>query len=171
MVGLRTHNAAQGFGVTFSTAGVRVSSASTHLSMHLVDYGHAGALRTLEAVAPRASGNRVDYAHRGVDEWYVNGPLGLEQGFDVPTRPAAGSGPLTLSLALSSDARVSLGRSGLLLTSRDGTLRYGGLSATDARGQVCPRGSCCATAGWRFASTIAAPPTRSGSTRSSRPPS
>jgi hypothetical protein len=138
VVGLRTHNTPQGFGVTFSTAGVRVSSASTHLSMHLVDYGHAGALRPLAAVAPRASGNRVDYAHRGVDEWYVNGPLGLEQGFDVPTRPAAGSGPLTLSLALSSDARVSLGRSGLVLTSRDVTLRYGGLSATDAHGQDLP---------------------------------
>ena len=138
VVGLRTHNTRQGLGATFSTAGVRISSASTHLSMHLVDYGHAGALRTLGAVAPRASGNRVDYAHRGVDEWYANGPLGLEQGFDVPTRPAAGSGPLTLSLALSSNARVSLDRSGLRLSSGQGTLRYSGLSATDARGHSLP---------------------------------
>ncbi len=138
VVGLRTHNAVQGLGATFSRAGVRVTSASTRVGMRLVNYGHAGALRTLGTVAPRASDNRVDYAHSGVDEWYVNGPLGLEQGFDVRTRPAAGSGPLTLSLALSSDARVQLDRSELRLTSRHGTLRYGGLSATDARGHGLP---------------------------------
>ena len=35
--------------------------------------------------------NRVTYAHPGLSEWYVNGPLGLEQGFTIPRAPAAGT--------------------------------------------------------------------------------
>ena len=33
------------------------------------------------------SGNRVDIARQDVREWYVNGPLGLEQGFTVERAP------------------------------------------------------------------------------------
>ena len=43
VVGLRAHNSAQGLGVNFSRAGVRVTSASTHVSMRLVNYGRTTA--------------------------------------------------------------------------------------------------------------------------------
>ena len=34
-----------------------------------------------------ANGNRVDCNYGTIDEWYVNGPVGLEQGFTVPALP------------------------------------------------------------------------------------
>ena len=37
--------------------------------------------------------NRVEYRRPGgVVEWYINGPLGLEQGFDLAA-PPVGGGP------------------------------------------------------------------------------
>ena len=44
--------------------------------------------RSASPVGRSASvGEPGDYPRRGVDEWYANGPLGLEQGFDVSARP------------------------------------------------------------------------------------
>ena len=53
-------------------------------------YGYAGAQRAPMSVSPHVAANRLTYDRGGIDEWYVNGPLGLEQGFDVHARPAAG---------------------------------------------------------------------------------
>ncbi len=44
-------------------------------------------------------GNRVTFRRTGVDEWYVNGPLGLEQGFTV--HEDQGHDTLTIELELS----------------------------------------------------------------------
>jgi FG-GAP repeat len=138
VLGLRARNPRQRLTTTFSRAGVSVASGSAHVRLRLVSYGHGSALREVEPAAPRATANRVDYVHRGIDEWYANGPLGLEQGFDVSTRPATGSGPLSLSLSLSSALRARLDRTGVALTGTGGSLRYGGLSASDARGRSLP---------------------------------
>ena len=51
-----------------------------------------------------ANGNRVDFNYGTIDEWYVNGPRGLEQGFTLPALPQSdASGLLTLELALGGD--------------------------------------------------------------------
>jgi hypothetical protein len=73
-----------------------------------------------------------------VGEWFVNGPLGVEQGFDLLRRPS-GSGMLRLELALSR-ARVRLdGHHGALISpDGGGLLRYTGLSAVDAAGRALP---------------------------------
>jgi hypothetical protein len=93
-------------------------------------FGRPNALRrTLASASPVASADRVTYARGPVREWWANGPLGLEQGFDIARRPA-GSGALTLSLAVSGSARLDHGT--VLLP---GGLRYAGLRATDARGR------------------------------------
>ena len=73
------------------------------------------------------SANRVSYAHGALTEWYANGPLGIEQGFDVAARPAAAAGPLTLSLALSGNLAARLRGGSVLLSGRGATLRYGNL--------------------------------------------
>ena len=67
---------------------------------------------------PRAHANRVTYTHGRVTEWYANGPLGLEQGFDVRTPPATtAGGQLTLVLGLHGNARARAdGHGGLSLT-------------------------------------------------------
>ncbi len=135
LVGLRARNWTQRFGAAFSRDGARIDSGSAHVGLRLLTYGRDGAMRLAGRVSPRVSANRVDYARPGVDEWYSNGPLGLEQGFDVSARPPAARGPLTLALELSGNLCARLVRSGVLLEGAAGSLRYGGLSASDARGR------------------------------------
>ena len=131
-------NAAQHLRLRFGRAGVSFSSGAAHAGLSLRAVGYGAALSALGPVTPRAHENRVVYAHGAVDEWYVNGPLGLEQGFTIPTAPSGDRvGPLTLSLALSGNVRARLAPGGqsVTLTRAGGpSLRYAGLSATDADG-------------------------------------
>ena len=124
----------------FDRAGVRVDSGATRFGFSLHAVGYGSSLRTIGSVAPRIRGNRVLYRRGGVEEWYVNGPLGLEQGFTIRRAPAASpTGPLTLSMTLLGGAHASLASDGRSVTfSHAGgpPLLYGGLSATDARGRV-----------------------------------
>ena len=140
--GLEAINLSQRLRVGFSPRGVTVASGGAQLSMRLSAYGYASALAPLGPVPPHASANRVSYAYGSLSEWYANGPLGLEQGFEVGSRPDVGSGPLTLSLTLSGDlVPLPAGESrqegsSLLFSGRGVALRYGGLLVTDARGRV-----------------------------------
>src|SRR5207248_1014438 len=65
-----------------------------------------------------------------------NGPLGLEQGFDVARSPARGPGPLTFALAFSGNLGVRLEHGSERLSGGRVSLRYGGLDAADARGHA-----------------------------------
>ena len=125
---------------TFGASGVSVITGGAHVRLRLVGAGYGSTLRTLGPAAPRARANRVAYTRPGLSEWYVNGPLGLEQGFTL-ARPlgAQKAGALTLAVGLSGDLAASLARNGhTVLLTRDGrrVLRYGGLSASDARGHA-----------------------------------
>jgi hypothetical protein len=90
--------------------------------------------------APRAARS----AERGasVSEWYANGPAGIEQGFTVARPPAAtataAAEPLTLALALKTNATPKLAHdgAGLTLTRGSSQLRYGDLLSTDANGHA-----------------------------------
>lgn len=134
IIGLRARNPAQHLRIGFSPAAVTVAAGRGRLGLALAAYGYAGALRTVGSIIPRASTNRVSYSHGSLQEWFANGPLGLEQGFDVTARPGPGSGPLTFSLALSGNLSARLQHGSLLLSSGKVALRYGGLVASDARG-------------------------------------
>jgi hypothetical protein len=136
--GLQAASPAQHLQESFDPSGVLVSSGKTRVGLSLRAVGYGSSLQPLRAAAPRARANRVSYAHPGLSEWYLNGPLGLEQGFTI-TRVRSGhpTTPLTLSLALSADAHVSLASGGQSLTlSHAGgpSLRYGELRVSDARG-------------------------------------
>jgi IPT/TIG domain len=132
--GLGAANPAQHMQLRFSASGVALSAGHVHLALSLRGVGRGRALRLLGSVAPRFAANRVSYVRDGLDEWYVNGPLGLEQGFDLNRRPA-GSGVLTLAVAFSGASRARLRDGGALLSGPGGTLRYEGLAASDARGR------------------------------------
>ena len=134
--GLRARNAAQRLLAKFVTGGPTVTSGDAHVAFRLTGYGRSGSLVRVTPARPRASANRVDYRHRGIDEWYLNGPLGLEQGFDVSRPPLGGHGALTLSLALSSDLHAHLQRSVLMLDGLHGALRYSGLMSVDRDGRA-----------------------------------
>jgi hypothetical protein len=133
---LQALNPAQHLRAGFSRGGVTVASGRARLGMTLSAYGYASALEPVGPAPPHAGANRVSYAHGALTEWYANGPLGIEQGFDVAARPRAAVGPLTLSLALSGNLAARLRDGSVLLTGRGAALRYGGLFATDARGRV-----------------------------------
>ena len=137
--GLIADNASQRLTAQFDRRGVLVRSGATTFGFQLLAYGSAGHTTPLAPAAPRAHANRVTYRHGSVTEWYANGPLGLEQGFDVRTPPATtAGGQLTLVLGLHGNARARAdGHGGLSLTGPgDQRLSYTGLTATDARGRV-----------------------------------
>jgi hypothetical protein len=136
VAGFHAGNPAQRLSMAFSPRGVTLFSGAGHVRLALAGFGYASAVRPTAAVSPVVAANRVSYAHPGVREWYANGPLGLEQGFDVLARPAAGSGPLTLLVGLAGNLRARIDRGGVLLSGRGVRLRYGGLVVTDARGRV-----------------------------------
>ncbi|HST56786.1 MAG TPA: FG-GAP repeat protein [Solirubrobacteraceae bacterium] len=129
--------------VRFLSSGPLMSAGHARLQLRLHAVGRGKRLRRLPATAPTAKRNRVSYTHDGkLLEWYVNGPLGLEQGFTLRTPPQRQlrGGPLTLSVGLLAAGllpKLDSGRHSLTLTRADGTsaFRYHGLRVTDARGQ------------------------------------
>jgi hypothetical protein len=134
-------NPAQRLKTRFERSGVAVSSGGVHVGVRLrsIGYGRSGV--TVAGVTPIVQANRVDYAHVGLSEWYVNGPLGLEQGFTIARAPStARSGALTLAMGLSGNARPSLssGAQSIVFSRGASVLHYGGLIATDASGQRLP---------------------------------
>ncbi len=136
LVGLGARNPAQQFVVRFSRAGAMVSARAERLGVALSGIGYGSTLRGVGPVAPRESRGRVTYAYRSLTAWWANGPLGLEQGFDLPTRPGSGGGPLTLSLAFSGGLRAGMEHGSVLLLGRKAALTYGGLHVSDAHGQL-----------------------------------
>ncbi len=58
------------------------------LSVDTTSFGCDGAEQTVARAEPSAEGNRVRYPRDGFEEWYLNGPVGLEQGFSLDHPPA-----------------------------------------------------------------------------------
>ncbi len=136
--GFAAHNARQQLSAGFTRSGATVRSHGLRLSLSLQGIGFGASLRRVGEVAPRAAANRVTYVHPGVREWYVNGPLGIEQGFTIDRAPTSqAAGRLALGMSLSSNASVSLSADGQRLELARGAsrLRYDGLVVTDAGGR------------------------------------
>jgi hypothetical protein len=135
--GLQARNTDQRMRASFTRAGVRLDTARGQAGLSLAAVGRGTQLSRVGAATPGADANRVAYSHGGVAESYTNGPLGLEQSLVVGARPAAtASGELTLSYALSGRAQLRNGVLSFLAANGTPVLRYGALSASDARGQV-----------------------------------
>jgi hypothetical protein len=136
------HNPAQRMHCGFSAEGVRVAedvrSAAWSCTLALEAWGRGGALESLPAAEPAASGQRVEYERGPLTEWYVNAERGLEQGFTVESAPA-GEGPLCLVLALAGGLRCEVLPGGRDARFTDGAggpvLHYTGLRAWDAAGR------------------------------------
>jgi trimeric autotransporter adhesin len=136
--GSSAHNPAQDLSLAFSPHGVSVASGRARVALSVAGFGRAGAVRKLDAVAPSTSANRVDYVHGALREWYANGPAGLEQGFDLNSRPAGADRPLVFAISLGGDMSARASNGGVLLMGGGAHLRYGGLVATDASGRRLP---------------------------------
>jgi FG-GAP repeat len=138
--GFTASSPTQRLSTSFTRSGVSVRSGITKVGLSLLAVGYGSTLAALAQVAPSAHANRVLYRHPGLDEWYANGPLGLEQGFTIPRAPSGHTDrPLTLSMALSGDVNASLAKGAQnIVISHAGraVLRYTGLLAADAGGRV-----------------------------------
>ena len=135
--GFRARNSAQGFSTAFARSGVTVRSGGLGLGLTLTGAGFGTASAPVLAARPQARANRVTYDHGWLQEWYVNGPVGLEQGFTVPHAPAApASGPLQLSLSVSGGTHATelAGDKGVRFGVGHESLIYGAPTAIDARG-------------------------------------
>ena len=137
---IRARNKRQSLTAALGSGGMAISVANSEWRMRLASWGRAEALREATAVETRVKGNRVEVERDGLTEWWVNGPVGLQQGWTVAERPA-GRGPLMLALAQSGALRGAVAEDNALEV-RDAAgatvLRYGGLTAIDARGRKLP---------------------------------
>ena len=139
-------NRAHGFRTYFSGEGVRFEprteeGSSWRLGLSPSRIGREGAL--LE-IGPAESIDvveaRVELPRDGFVEWYVNGPGGLEQGFDVAGPPPGPSsrGPLLIEIAVTGSLLPRFSPDGQavdLFSARDGmVLRYAKLVVIDAAG-------------------------------------
>ena len=85
-------------------------------------------------------GNRVDYRRGDITEWYLNGPVGFEQGFAIQNKPLDSSdGELRLHVSVDSELEISLiGENGLALKNDAGgvVLRASDLVVLDSYGDA-----------------------------------
>ena len=139
----RLENPVHSLGAELSPGGVRISTSEMvewTWSLKFDGYGRDTFLDDVANPNLTADGGRVEYQYPdGVTEWYVNGPLGLQQGFTFESRPASlVEGPLEVRIAMSSDVTVEVNENGTsaFLRSQDSlnSLKYGGLFAYDASG-------------------------------------
>jgi hypothetical protein len=135
--GFDAYNSHEKLTTHFSSDGVEAVSGDARWKWSFVGYGYGDSLRVRNRVAPQAAANRVEYRHGSLTEWYVNGPVGLEQGFTITRPPGKGNGqPLTVELSLSGNLIGAVGenRKDLSLARADGSqeLRYAQLTVRDA---------------------------------------
>src|SRR5215831_5052379 len=137
--GFRMENRRVGLSAEFTQSGVTFRAGEHQWGVALRGYGYGEKLRAASVVAPHSAANRIEYRRDGLTDWYVNGPLGLEQGFTLERAPTGSQlEPLTVVFDLSGDldAAVDPDERGLTLE-KAGTavLRYRGLTAMDAGGR------------------------------------
>lgn len=128
-------------GVRVNVANAEVNGSATFRLTHYGCTSDAGA--RLAPARPLASSSRVSYSRPGLVEWYQNGRLGLEQGFDLLRPPACRADrpgdtvELHIEVAHSLHASLVNGPDGaqrLELRNHSGhlVLRYSDLYAEDA---------------------------------------
>jgi FG-GAP repeat protein len=143
---LRTHSPAQGLRAELAAEGVQLTNEAIDGAsggLALAGFGCEQERAAVHAAVPRATGNRVEYDRGELLEWYVNGPLGLEQGFTLAAPPpcrARSAGPVVVELAVRGPLHAELVAQGARVELRDGAGRgaftYSDLFARDAEGRT-----------------------------------
>jgi hypothetical protein len=128
-----------GLETAFDSAGPVVSTLGAQLPLHLASIGRSGRLARVAPAGPVAKGNRVSYRRGALEEWYLNGPFGLEQGFTLHQRPA-GAGRLTLAVQVTGSLLPRRSGAEVVFADSGGKAlaRYGGLYALDASRKTLP---------------------------------
>jgi hypothetical protein len=119
------------------------------VNMQLTHFGFSGTLKKTQARGAQISGIRVDVVHdRDLSEWFINSPVGIEQGFRLmrpfaaPKNGPNGSvcGNFELHFKLSGDLIPAITSRGLDFQDKSGQVRmhYRQLVAYDANHQILP---------------------------------
>ena len=137
---VRGANPEQGLRERFTGAGVQLATGRLTAALALRAYGYGERLRPRADARLSVEDNRIAYLHSGMREWFVNGPLGLEQGFTVtaPPAPADAGQPFTVQLSVSPSTPLTLdpgARSVTLGAPGASRISYGALAAHDASGR------------------------------------
>ena len=74
-----TENQANHLTASFTDEGIELRRHQAHWGMRLTGWGYDENMVAAARVAPHVIANRIEYARKGLAEWYVNGPAGLEQ--------------------------------------------------------------------------------------------
>ena len=136
-------NATQGLRAEFSPEGVRVTSISDPgrwtFQLGPSRWGCEGRLAEVPGATPEVRGNRVEYGREGLRTWYLNGPLGLEQGFTLGASPCReGRGNVVIALG-GGDLSTEVSEQGDTVHLRDPggseVLHYSDLYVVDAAGR------------------------------------
>lgn len=146
----RFDNPAQRMTAMLDRAGmvVRTNDQVSSLALRTSAYGCDGSTQQTPDVAPEVSSHRVSYrrSEQHLEEWYLNGPLGVEQGF-VLDRAAGCAGTKVIELEALGDVFPALddpdgdGRGQTVgFVGEDGRALfvYRDLSVIDATGKTLP---------------------------------
>jgi hypothetical protein len=129
-------------GVTFAAG--RTDAASRSLGLHFRGFGRESCAHADSSVCVSRAGDRIEYHHLGIDEWYTNDARGLSQGFTIDsppddTAPTDSRSPIQIQFAVSGGLRSKLDADacGITFIESDGTpaMRCSGLAAWDACGR------------------------------------
>src|SRR5262249_3320313 len=157
------NNPGQRLRATFASDEARVSAASNktdgktgdaELRLRLTGYGYGNQLTVVTAGELTTQGNRIEIQksairnpQSAIEEWYVNKPEGLEQGFTISARPSNSRQGEWLRVALTVGApdngwRASVrgDQQGAVFERQSDGLRlgYDHLLAYDAKGRTLP---------------------------------
>lgn len=105
----RLENPAQRFVTTVDSQGLVVipHGEAWRLSMRTTAVGCADAMVPMTQTESQVAANRAKFSRVGLEEWYLNGPLGVEQGFVLPKAPTC-AGPKRITMAIEGDLSATL---------------------------------------------------------------
>ena len=124
----------QGLGIELT------SQRGMHVRLTLAQVTAGASHLDLSHVVGRLDQNRVVYEAGGVQQSFINGPLGVEQRFSIRRSPVRVGARVDLVVGISG-AHTKLspdGRSALLAAGNGSAFRYAGLEANDSRGRPLP---------------------------------
>jgi len=129
-----------GLEARLSAAGAIVSGSHGSARIALLAFSAGAGWLRAGRVLPTARGGVAGFDRRGLVEWWASQPDGVEQGFDVSAPAQRSDGRVRLVFALTGALGATLRRGTVEFAARRGAavLRYGGLSAIDARGRALP---------------------------------
>lgn len=129
----------QGIETDFKKDGVTFSRNNKKVTMRMVG------VKDIEPT--NISNNKIEYERGNITEWYVNSPLGVEQGFTLDGTPVErnldGKVVLSVGLELDNDLNARQSEDGSMINfvnaeSGDEIIRYRGLFAYDSSGKELP---------------------------------